>query len=476
MVLPKPMHRLTMMEGSPRPVDDHDQEAPSAVANGHTIGGDAPSAVSPERLERMESGAAPVAPEAPSSRDAEPVRRGVGMPLGFEGSSQRAGRLLMMTVRSIFIVLIVTVTALVFSSTTNTHFTGWTLLGVLVAGAMVGVIVVLVDLMTPNKRLSSVVGVYIGISVGLVAAVGFGALIEMIMSAWELDKVPLVRIYTNLVKVVIGLIICYLTVIVVLTTKDDFRLVIPYVEFARQRRGLRPMLVDSSALIDGRVRELAASGFLDASLIIPRFVLEELQRLADSGDRQKRQRGRRGLDLVAELQRTPEADVSIEAYSVEGMPVDRMLLEVARKENMRVLTTDSNLQKLGGIQGVTVLNLHQLSAAVRPVASVGDALTVTIAREGENEGQGVGFLPDGTMVVVDDAASRVGEVLAVTVTNTLQTQAGRLVFARVEPLLPDGSPSAAPRMAEAATSQPRVTGRPAGRSESAPSRGRNPRR
>jgi len=168
--------------------------------------------------------------------------------------------------------------------------------------------------------------------------------------------------------------------------------------------------------------------------------------------------------------------VSIEEIFAEGMPVDRMLLEVARKEGMRVLTTDSNLQKLGGIHGVTVLNLHQLAAAVRPVAIVGDALTVTIARVGENEGQGVGFMPDGTMVVVEDAASRIGQVLPVTVTNTLQTAAGRLVFAKWDPRLADGTPSVAPRMADAATNQPRVVARPVMRGESAAPRGRNPRR
>jgi len=394
----------------------------------------------------------------------------------FEGRSQRAGRFFMLGVRIIFMVLLVTVTMLIVSSNRNPGDYKWTVFGFVVVSTLAGLIAIVADALTPNKRLASVVGVYIGIAVGLVAAVAFGSLIDMVMSAWDLRETESLHLYTNLAKVVIGLVICYLTVAVVLSTKDDFRLVIPYVEFARQRRGLRPMLVDSSALIDGRVRDLSVSGFLDAPLVVPRFVLEELQKLADSADRAKRLRGKRGLDLVAELQRTPEADVSVEDFALEGMPVDHMLLEVARKEGMRILTTDSNLQKIGGIQGITVLNLHQLAAAVRPVAAVGDPLTITIARVGENAGQGVGYLPDGTMVVVEDAASRVGESLEVSVTNTLQTQAGRLVFARWEPRLPDGNPSALPRMADAATNQPRIVSRPPMRGDGAPPRGRNPRR
>jgi len=394
----------------------------------------------------------------------------------FEASAQRAGRIFMLVVRSLFMVLLVTVTILTVSSTrASGEFTFSTVAGLAIASAAVGLIVILVDAMTPNKRLASVVGIYIGVSVGLIAAVGLGSLIDMVMSAWELKEIEQIRLYTNMAKVVIGLIICYLTVSVVLTTKDDFRLVIPYVQFARQRRGLRPLLVDSSSLIDGRIREVMASGFVDAPLVIPRFVLEELQRLADDGDRTKRQKGRRGLDLVPELQRMPDVDLTVEEIIAEGVPVDRMLLDIAEKEGMRVLTTDANLERLGEIHGVTVLNLHRLASAARPVSAVGDGLTVTIARVGENEGQGVGFLPDGTMVVVEDAAARIGETLPVTITNMLQTQAGRLLFARWEPRLEDGTPSEAPRMAEAATNQPRFTGRAQGRSDQSP-RGRNPRR
>jgi len=222
----------------------------------------------------------------------------------FEGSSQRAGRHFMLSFRALFMVMLVTVTMLIVSSNKNPGDYFWTTFGFAIASAIAGLVVIVADAMTPDKRLASVVGVYIGVLLGLIAAVAFGALIDMVMSAWELKEVATVLLYTNMAKVVIGIIICYVTASVVLTTKDDFRLVIPYVQFARERRGLRPMLLDSSALIDGRVRDLATSGFLDAPLIVPRFVLDELQKLADSSDRTKRQRGKRGLDMVAELQVT----------------------------------------------------------------------------------------------------------------------------------------------------------------------------
>ena len=404
----------------------------------------------------------------------EPVQQGAA-PRPFVGKAQRAGRLFMLTVRLLFMVLLLTVTILTVASVRDTRsFDFSIMLGLGVASAAVGLIVVVVDAMTPNKRLASVVGIYIGVVVGLVAAVAFGALIDMVMSAWELDG-TLVRVYVNLAKVVIGFIICYLTVSVVLTTKDDFRLVIPYVEFARQRRGIRPLLVDSSALIDGRLLELAASGFLDAPLAVPTFVLEELQTLADSADATRRARGRRGLDVVARLQESPFAEVSLEEAPSDGLPVDRLLIDMARKEGMRIVSTDVGLQKLGRIQSVQVLNLNDLAASLRPAAAAGDVFTVTIAKPGENPGQGVGYLQDGTMVVVEDAAARVGETLPVTVTNTLQTAAGRLLFARHEPRRADGTPSVAPQMAAAAVSQPRTPPRVGPRGESSPP-GRNPRR
>jgi uncharacterized protein YacL len=209
-------------------------------------------------------------------------------------------------------------------------------------------------------------------------------------------------------------------------------------------------------LIDGRLMALAATGFLDAPLVVPQFVVDELQRLADSGDRTKRGKGRRGLELLGRLRETPWADVSLQDFRVSGMSVDRMLVESARSEGMRLLTLDANLEAVARIQGVTALNLNDVAGTLRPPLGPGDAVSVQVLKRGEGERQGVGYLPDGTMVVVEEGQSRVGTSVQVVVTNAVQTAAGRLLFARIDGAAPATSES----MAEAATRQPRHTGGP----------------
>ena len=367
-----------------------------------------------------------------------------------EGRDARAGRLSLLVIRSLFMVLLVSVTLLTVSSTRTTADFGFsTIAGLVIAATAVGLLVVAIDALTPNKRLAGVVGVYLGVCLGLVGAVAFGALLDTVAKAWELKEA--VGIYLTLAKAVVGLVFCYLSISVVLTTKDDLRLVIPYVEFSRTRRGVRPWLLDTSVLIDGRLLALAGTAFIDAPLVVPQFVVDELQKLADSGDRTKRARGRRGLELLAKLRENPQADVSLQDFRVGGMSVDRMLIEAARSENMRVLALDANLEAVSRIQGVTALNLNDVAATLKPAVGPGDSFALSIVKRGENAGQGVGYLPDGTMVVVDEAQSRLGTTLQVVVHNVVQTAAGRLVFARIE-----GEASATREsMAEAATRQPR---------------------
>jgi uncharacterized protein YacL len=370
-----------------------------------------------------------------------------------EGRDARAGRLTLLVIRSLFMVLLVSVTLLTVSSTRTTADFGFsTITGLVIAATAVGLLVVAIDALTPNKRLAGVVGVYLGVCLGLVGAVAFGALLDTVAKAWELQEA--VGIYLTLAKAVVGLVFCYLSISVVLTTKDDLRLVIPYVEFSRTRRGVRPWVVDTSVLIDGRLLPLAATGFIDAPLVVPQFVVDELQKLADSGDRTKRARGRRGLELLAKLRENPQADVSLQDFRVGGMSVDRMLIEAARSENMRLLTLDANLEAVSRIQGVTALNLNDLASTMKPGVGPGDSFSLAIVKRGENAGQGVGYLPDGTMVVVDDAQSRVGATLQVCVNNVVQTAAGRLVFAKIE----GEAPATRESMAEAATRQPRHRG------------------
>jgi uncharacterized protein YacL len=272
---------------------------------------------------------------------------------------------------------------------------------------------------------------------GLVGAVAVGSVIDLVANAWDLKESS--AVYLGLGKVTIGIILVYLSVSVVLTTRDDFRLVIPYVEFARQVRGARPLILDTSAIIDGRFDELARTGIVDAPVIVARFVVDEMQALADSDDRQKRERGRRGLEMLQRLQTNPWIDLEVEDLRTEERSVDRALVEVAKADRYRIVTTDSGLERVAQIHGVACMNLNSVAGAMRAGLGAGEELRLAIVKRGESPHQGVGFLADGTMVVVDHGAALVGSTVGVVVTNTVQTSAGRLVFARAA----GGEPAAA---------------------------------
>ncbi len=373
--------------------------------------------------------------------------------------AERSQKLMLLAVRLLYMVLLVTFTLLPFvgAITEQRDFAISDYVGAFIATFALGVLVLIIDAATPNKRLASVFGIYLGIVAGLVGALAAGALLDLIAESWELNTSPWLA-YLGLVKLAIGITFCYLAVSIVLTTKDDFRLVIPYVEFAKQVRGVRPLAMDTSALIDGRISNFGQTGFLDAPLVAPQFVINELQTLADSSDKLKRARGRRGLDLVASLQADPMIDISIDPSTVPGHSVDHMLIHLAADRQLRILTTDYNLKKVAQIRRVTVLNLNDLANSIRPQVIPGEALEVEIVKHGEGSGQGVGYLPDGTMVVVEDAAARVGQTVALIVTNSLQTSAGRMIFGRVEDGVADDA-RVIGQMADAATSQPRATAR-----------------
>ena len=409
---------------------------------------------------------------SPSGADAAAVTRGdhrsYEPPAILAKKQRRSEKLLLLVARLLFLVLLVTVTVLTIASAKGElpeEFDLTTVAGLFLASMAVGVIVLVVDAMTPNKRLTSVVGVYLGICVGLIGALAIGALIDVVAEAWDIKTTQpgtpsRMEIYLGLGKVVIAIVLCYLAVSVVLTTKDDFRLVIPYVEFAKQVRGVRPLLVDSSVLIDGRIEALARTGFLVAPLVVPQFVVDELQTLADSSDKLKRGRGRRGLTMVSNLQEIPAVDLSIDTTEVEGRSVDHMLLQMAGDQKMRVLTTDYNLNKVAQIKGVGVLNLNELANAIKPQVIPGEPLTIEIVKRGESAQQGVGYLADGTMVVVEDAADRIGAEVSLIVTNSLQTSAGRMIFGRLAENAGDQRPSFTHRTADAATDQPHTATRP----------------
>jgi uncharacterized protein YacL len=195
----------------------------------------------------------------------------------------------------------------------------------------------------------------------------------------------------------------------------------------------RTILLDTSVIIDGRVADIARTGFLPGTLLIPRFVLNELQYIADSPDGLRRQRGRRGMEVLSELQKLPNILVRVSDIDVEGVrEVDDKLVVLGKQLKSPVLTNDYNLNRIAELQGVTVLNINELANAVKSVVLPGEVLNLNVFQEGKEVGQGVGYMDDGTMVVVENGKDYIGEYMDVHVTKVLQTAAGRMIFGRVD--------------------------------------------
>jgi uncharacterized protein YacL len=224
------------------------------------------------------------------------------------------------------------------------------------------------------------------------------------------------------------------------SNRDEFALVIPYIRFRRATQHDEPLLVDSNIIIDGRLADLCSTGFISSSLIIPRFVLDELQRLADSHDPLKRERGRAALERLQQMKQNPGLSITIhETDSNAELPVDTRLSQLARLLDARLLTNDSNLGSVARLQGVSVLNLHQLARALRPALGVGQEIELTLAKEGREPHQAVGYLGDGTMIVVNHARTHLGKSVVVMISSSLQTSAGRLFFAELKESVPSGT-------------------------------------
>ncbi|HLO41369.1 MAG TPA: hypothetical protein VK176_10130 [Phycisphaerales bacterium] len=284
-----------------------------------------------------------------------------------------------------------------------------------------------IDLLTPSKKIATLVSVSVGLLVGVTATIACGFVIDFLAEIYALDKG-----FVFMVKVFLGICLSFLGVTLVLQTQDDVRLVIPYVEFAKQLRGPRPLLIDSSALIDARFADALQTGFFQAPIVIPRFIIAELQQLADSSDRLKRARGRRALDIIARMRRHTALDVTIDPTHMPGMGADQALVELAARTRGLIVTTDSGLARIATIQGATVLNVNDLATALRPALAAGEVVSVRLVKPGEQAGQAVGYLADGTMIVAEDGGPFIGREVPLMVISTLQTSAGRLVFARTD--------------------------------------------
>src|SRR5215468_3317524 len=220
------------------------------------------------------------------------------------------------------------------------------------------------------------------------------------------------------------------------SNKEDFSLIIPYVRFAPQNKPDNLLLLDTSVIIDGRIADLIEANFVEGLIVVPRFVLRELQQIADSGDPIKRARGRRGLEILNRIQRNTRNEVKIhDGDFADEQEVDSKLIRLARNLGAKLYTNDYNLGKIAELQSVNHVNLHELAKSMRVVLLPGEMLSLKIVREGKDKGQGVGYLPDGTMVVVNNAQSAVGQQVEAQVQSLLQTGAGIIVFADMKQLL-----------------------------------------
>jgi len=273
-------------------------------------------------------------------------------------------------------------------------------------------------------------------SIRNLSAAVFGLVFGFFM-AWLLTNVlkliPLdPRIFLTLQMSLI-LIFCYLGMVIAMRGKDEFNLIVPYVKFMRQDKKDDILILDTSVIIDGRIADIVQTKFIEGRFVVPRFVLKELQQIADSQDSLKRNRGRRGLDILHKIQKDTHIDVIIHEEDFLEIPdVDAKLVKLAKLLTGKILTNDFNLNKIASLQGVQVLNLNDLTGALKPVVLPGEELEVKITKEGKEYNQGVAYLDDGTMIVVDNTRHLIGKNVTVLVTSVLQTSAGRMIFAKLE--------------------------------------------
>lgn len=301
-------------------------------------------------------------------------------------------------------------------------WTPWAVFGLvmLIACGVIGI-----DLISA-KQIDTISSVYFGMIVGLFLTYVAGIALTPILENSE---------FHSAVQLVLGMVLCYTCISVLLQTKNDFRFIIPYVEFSKEIKGLKPYILDTSVVIDGRIADVLETNVLDNQLIMPRFILAELQNIADSSDKLRRSRGRRGLDILNRLRTNNEIDFQIYDHELPEMadhPVDMKLVLLAKHLDGKLVTGDYNLNKVARLHNVQVINLNDLANALKPVFLPGENVEVKIVKPGEEEGQGVGYLDDGTMIVVEGGRPHVNKSVQISVTSVLQTSAGRMIFGRFE--------------------------------------------
>ena len=360
--------------------------------------------------------------------------------------------MLLWLLRGLFVAIVLGMAVAAFTTFSDALGKGpWPGIGATITVLVIGGLVLFTDLWERNKQITTLTAIYFGLLLGLLLGWLFSLALEQFLGSWMENKQTIFVVLVT--RVFVTVVCCYITISTLLQTKDEFRFIIPYVEFSKQLKGNKPFVLDTSVIIDGRIADLCDTRIIDNKLIVTRFVLQELQAIADSSDKLRRNRGRRGLDILKKLQTNAKIELVMHEGNVpevqeagEKARVDERLVLFAKSVGGRVVTNDFNLNKIAQLQGVEVINLNEVANSLKTVALPGEFMTIRIVKAGDQPGQGVGYLDDGTMVVVEQGRAHITTEVPITVTSVLQTPAGRMIFGRVEPTRPGGP---APGTAEA---------------------------
>lgn len=290
-------------------------------------------------------------------------------------------------------------------------------------GLVVGLLVVFFEVFARKVSLKGLSSVVFGIFLGMLVAWIFNKTLEMFLLPKEV---------TYNAKVFVTFIFIYLGITLGVKGRGEFNLIIPYVRFQRKELKEETIVIDTSIIIDARILDIVKTGFLEARFVVPRFVLNELQALADSTDHMKRQKGKRGIEVLHSLKKEQNIEIDIYNEEVEGVKsVDEKVVVLAQTLDAKILTTDYNLNRIAQLQGIKVLNINDLANALKPTFVAGERFPIKLIKEGKEHNQAVGYLEDGTMVVVENAKWLIGKTVDIEVTSVLQSPSGRIVFTRL---------------------------------------------
>ena len=319
-------------------------------------------------------------------------------------------------------VLVIRIVFLAFFSLAGYFFfgwRGWPHWGGLGVGLGAGALIIYAETKLQGRSGREILAGVLGLILGLIVA---------LILIWVILQIPAIHPYRFYVMVLIVLILGYLGAVIGIRKRGEIR-------FSARRHGEEavPKVLDTSVIIDGRIADISESHFMEGKLIIPKFVLDELQQIADSADSLKRNRGRRGLEILRRIQLRKDLEVAVDEYVPPGGEgVDDKLVKFAKERGAKIVTNDFNLTKIAELHGIKALNVNELANALKPVVLPGEEISVRITKRGKEPDQGVGYLDDGTMVVVEGGIHLVGKTVPVIITSVLQTTVGRMIFSKIK--------------------------------------------